>query len=194
VIIDLLKKSKQFKKIRVGFGLPRAEETFRRIKPFLKRSDKILEIGAGSGDIAKVLKNLDYNVAALDVQDISFWDDIRPIIYDGKKMPFSDKSFDVALLITVLHHTKDPEAILREAKRVSKKVIVIEDIFTDPFQKYLTFVMDSFINLEFINHPHSNKDDAAWREVFKRLGFRILGSEKYPFWRFFLSGLYVLES
>jgi len=194
MIIGLLRKNKQFKKIRVGFGLSRAEEIFRHIKPFLKRSDKILEIGAGSGDIAKVLKNHDYDVAVLDVQDISFWDDVRPIIYDGKKMPFSDGSFDAALLITVLHHTMDPEAILREAKRVSKKVIVIEDIFIGPFQKYLTFMMDSFINLEFINHPHLNKDDTAWREVFRMMGFRILDSEKYPFWRFFLSGLYVLKS
>lgn len=194
MIISFLKKSEQFKKIRIGFGLSRAEEIFKYIKPFLKRTDKILEIGAGSGDIAKVLKNYAYEVAVLDIKDISFWDDVKPIIYDGRKMPFPDKSFDVALLITVLHHTKDPEAVLREAKRISKKVIVIEDIFVSLFQKYLTFVMDSFISMEFINHPHSNKDDTTWREVFNRLGFRLLSSEKYPFWRFFLFGLYVLKS
>jgi ubiquinone/menaquinone biosynthesis C-methylase UbiE len=39
--------------------------------------------------------------------------DTKPVLYDGKKMPFKDNVFDAALLITVLHHTPDPESIVR---------------------------------------------------------------------------------
>ncbi len=40
-----------------------------------------------------------YDVVSLDVENMSLTD-VEPVIYDGKKIPFKDDSFDVALVLT----------------------------------------------------------------------------------------------
>ena len=85
--------------------------------------------------------------------------------YDGRLLPFPDDSFDVALLITVLHHTKKPIEILKEAIRVAPRIIVMEDLYKNLLQKYLTFAMDSLLNLEFFGHPHTNMTQEQWESV-----------------------------
>jgi len=62
---------------------------------------------------------------------------------------------------------------LLEAKRVSKKIIIIEEIYTNIFNKYLTYFIDSLLNLEFIGHPHTNKTDKEWKLLFGQLGLKL---------------------
>lgn len=107
----------------------RSNDTTRKIEPYLKKSDRILDVGSGGAHIAKALKDLGYNVTLLDIKNKCYFEDVQPIIYDGKTIPFDNDTFDVALLLTVLHHTKDPLAVLAEAKRVSKRMIIIEDLY-----------------------------------------------------------------
>jgi SAM-dependent methyltransferase len=47
--------------------------------------------------------------------------------FDGRTIPYSDASFDVVMFVDVLHHTIDPAVLLREAKRVTRKTIVVKD-------------------------------------------------------------------
>jgi SAM-dependent methyltransferase len=47
--------------------------------------------------------------------------------FDGKSVPFDNGSFDVVMLVDVLHHTDDPIGLLREAVRVARQAIVIKD-------------------------------------------------------------------
>lgn len=171
----------------------RAKDIYSRLKPYLKKGDKILDIGAGSCQIAEILTKRGFKTTLLDVKNLSSVSSINPIIYDGQYIPFKNNSFDVALLITVLHHTSNTEQVLSEAKRVSKRIIVIEDIYKTTFQKYLTFIMDSLANLEFINHPHSNKSDKEWKRLFKELGLKLVDTKKYLFWKWFISGIYYLK-
>ena len=133
------------------------------------------------------------NVHPLDIKDISFFPDIKPQVYDGKKLPFEHRNFDVALLITMLHHTPDPKAILKEALRVAPKLIVMEDIFTNVIQKHLTFFTDSLVNLEFEGHPHTNLDDEGWRQLFTELKLDIVNVEYRRTLLFFKQVIYVLE-
>lgn len=172
----------------------RAEDLFRKIKVFLKNGDKIIDIGAGSCQIANLLIKAGYQATALDIKDFSVFEKLKPTIYDGRKIPFKDKNFDVSLLITTLHHVKDPEFLLKEAARVSKRLVIIEDIYCGNLQKFLTFLMDSLVNLEFFGHPHSNKDDAGWKESFRELDLKLVSTSYEPFWKFFQSGVYYLES
>lgn len=51
--------------------------------------------------------------------------------YDGKRMPFEDGAFDTVVSFQVLEHTPDPEGLLREMARVSKKGGLL--ILTAPF-------------------------------------------------------------
>jgi ubiquinone/menaquinone biosynthesis C-methylase UbiE len=50
------------------------------------------------------------------------------VIYNGLDIPFKDNSFDVVLILFVLHHAAEPARLLREAKRICRRsVIVFED-------------------------------------------------------------------
>lgn len=171
----------------------RSRDTIRKIEPYLKKTDRILDIGCGGAHVAKLLKELGYDVTPLDVKNKSYFEEVQPIIYDGMKIPFGNEAFDVSLLLTVLHHIENPLLTLIEAKRVSKRIIIIEDLYDRWFQKYFTFAMDSLLNREFWGHPHSNKTRTEWESTFGKLGLRIIEQKSNKFWKFFTSGTFYLE-
>jgi SAM-dependent methyltransferase len=147
----------------------RVQEKLAQIRSYLELADRILDVGAGNCILCHELGRHGYDVVPVDVKNLSFVDKITPIAYDGTALPFGDDSFDVALVITVLHHTTDPNTLLVEVRRVAKRIIVIEEIYENSFEKYLTYAIDSLFNLQFFSHPHSNRTDAAWRETFHAL-------------------------
>lgn len=164
-----------------------------RISEYLSKKKSILDIGTGPGSVCLLLNREGYNVAPVDVVDQTLTSEIDPEIYNGKKLPYKDKSFDTALILTVLHHTSNPENVLSEAKRVADKIIIIEDIYSSSIQKYLTFVVDSIVNMEFASHPHSNKSDKEWKETFNKLGLKLKVSRYDRFLLFFKQATYYLE-
>lgn len=179
----------------LAFRLWLADARFKltRIRNYLRSGDRILDIGAGAGSVCILLEAEGCNVTPLDVEDRTLSEQIKPVIYDGITIPYSEKSFDTALLLTVLHHTQDPLTILSEAKRVATNVIIIEDIYTNTFQRYLTYIFDSLFNFEFIGHPHSNKTDTEWKELFDELGLTLKDSRYDRFLLFFKQATYCLE-
>lgn len=146
-------------------------EAINVIESFLKPKDKIIDLGAGSCMFTKALKDKGYDVQAVDVKDYNYYKEIKVLVYDGKRLPFKDNEFDTCLLRAVLHHTYDPELVLKEAARVSKKLIIYENVFSNIFQKYYTFAIDSIMNKELIE-PHTNKTDKEWRLLFKKLSLK----------------------
>lgn len=175
-----------------SFRDKRAVRLYNYFRRYLSSKGRIIEIGGGSCDIANILIHDGYKVKVVDIQDLSLFKQIKPIIYNGVNIPFSDKSFDVALLVTVLHHIHKSEIVLKEAQRVAKKVIIVEEVYKDNLQKYLTFLMDSITNLEFIGHPHSNKTDLEWKSQFKKMNLNLIDSTYERFWLFFTQATYIL--
>ncbi|TVQ21403.1 MAG: class I SAM-dependent methyltransferase [Spirochaetaceae bacterium] len=143
------------------------------IEHLLPDRGSIIDIGSGRGVVTAVLRDRGYAATPLDVRDRSVEPALAPVLYDGGAIPFPDRTFDCALLLTVLHHTPEPDAVLREAARVARRLIVIEDVYTNAVQKHLTFFTDSLFNLEFRGHPHSNRTDAEWRKAFVDLGLEL---------------------
>jgi ubiquinone/menaquinone biosynthesis C-methylase UbiE len=150
-------------------ALWRVQEKMAEIRSYLELADRVLDVGAGNCILCQELGRHGYDVVPVDLENSSFVDGIVPVVYDGTTLPFGDNSFDVALVITVLHHTINPNTLLGEVRRVAKRIIVIEEIYENSFEKYLTYAMDSLFNLEFFGHPHSNRTDAAWRKTFHAL-------------------------
>ncbi|HZY43535.1 MAG TPA: methyltransferase domain-containing protein, partial [Anaerolineae bacterium] len=137
-----------------------------------------------------------HTVTTLDIVDKSWVPALTPQIFDGKQLPFADNSFDVALLLTVLHHIPCPDDTLIEARRVAQRIIIVEDVFESLAEKWATWIGDSWLNMEIFGHPHSNRNDQGWRETFARYGLRVLHTHQQFLWFFpfrFRLATYVLS-
>lgn len=173
MIIKILQKFKPSRWLVYQLLKAHGRDGADQITPMLKKKDKIIDIGSGSGHVCYELRQRGYNVQPVDVVNLSFVPDIVPELYDGKRLPYPDKTFDTALIMLVLHHTGNPESIIAEARRVARQIIIMEDIYNNWFDKYRTYILDSMLNLEFFGHPHSNRTDHAWRNYFEKQGFSL---------------------
>lgn len=176
------------------FWLLDASKKISWCKSFIGLQEQILDIGSGMGSVARCLKQRGHDITTVDVKATHVYRADAAILYDGKKLPFVDQQFDVALLLTVLHHCNEPDAILHEAARVAQRVIVIEDIYTNRWQRCLTQAMDSLLNWEFAGHPHNNRTDAEWRVCFAKQGFLLNFASKHRVGGVFYQSCYVLDS
>ena len=192
-MIEKLKNNSIVSSIIYKTGRSRANFFITQIKNYITAKDKILDLGCGPCNITELLLEQGIDVTPLDVINRSFVKKINPIIYDGANIPFKNKYFDKVLLLSVLHHTSHPENIIRESMRVSNNIIIMEDIYTNNFDKQFTFFMDSLWNLEFKDHPRSNKTDNEWRDVFKKMDLKL---KDVQFWNdiFFKHSVYYLEA
>lgn len=189
---DILWENSFFKKLYSNSIPSRVKIKRDRIASRLQSGEKIIDIGTGNGGLCNSLMKLGHDVTPVDVKDRSFFKNVKPNVYDGVKLPYAEDEFDVALLITVLHHTPDPRAILKEALRVAPRVVIMEDIYRNPVQKHLTFFTDSLVNLEFADHPHTNKDDDGWRQLFDELGLRLVSREDFRTLLFYRQVIYAV--
>jgi len=181
------------RRLFLALAAPRARETVGHFAAYLQPGERLLDIGAGIGDITSILSERGYTVTALDIDNFSYVPHVTPVIYDGTSMPFGDQHFDTALILTVLHHTADPEAIVREAKRIAHRIIIIEDIYTSAWHKRATFFIDSLLNFEFRGHPHSNKTDAAWRALFHQEKLKVTADKAWGSFGLLRHRMYILE-
>lgn len=183
-----------FKPIQKWWALKRAKVKEERLLPFLDEGQSVLEVGAGNGALSKLLSENGITVAAIDIEDKSLFDEVSIQVCDGEKFPFKESQFDVCQMITMLHHTSNAEQLIQEAKRVSKRIIIMEDVYESAFQKYVTWIADSLVNWEFYGHPHTNRTDVEWKALFERNGLMLKKAEHYRFLLFFKQVMYVLES
>lgn len=93
----------------------------------LPRNSRILDIGAGSGELERRLFKMGFqNIVAVDLDDYLDRESIggRPqlTLVDVSRdvWPFEDQSVDVVFLLQMLEHLENPWHCVREALRVTK--------------------------------------------------------------------------
>lgn len=182
-----------FRVLVYPFWLLDASKKYRWIRAFLNNNDAILELGSGMGSVVQVLRQHGHQVTPVDIKDTSVRADLAPEIYDGTQLPYLDRQFDVCLLLTVLHHCPDPDRVLTEAGRVARQVVVIEDVYSSPWQRRLTLWLDSLLNWEFAGHPHNNRRHSEWQSTFKKLDQKIIFASKRRVAGVFCQVTYLLE-
>ncbi len=94
---------------------------------------RILDVGCGDGTIVSLIMQQRPDVAIEGI-DVLVWRRAHISVksFDGTTIPFPGGSFDAAMFIDVLHHTEDPLALLSEAARVAK-IVLIKDHFREGF-------------------------------------------------------------
>lgn len=112
-----------------------AEWGAKTLSPWLRAGDRVLNVGAGDCRLDRIIAD-SVEVQSIDVSDFNATD--RSLtVYDGEHIPYEEKSFDVVLLLFVLHHAANPEKVLNEAKRVCRgRIIVFEDINETRWDKW----------------------------------------------------------
>jgi SAM-dependent methyltransferase len=96
-----------------------------RIAPHLPTGSTVLDIGSGTGHNAEALRAQGARTCAeADVVDFHVVGG-GPVLFDGARLPFADRAFDACLLAFVLSYADDPAALLREARRVASRCVLV---------------------------------------------------------------------
>jgi ubiquinone/menaquinone biosynthesis C-methylase UbiE len=95
------------------------------LAPLLDRAEPILEIGIGTGLIAKALQDRQFRIVGVDLSPAMLQRGrarLGPsaglLAGDATRLPFTDGAFSQAFSVWVLHVVGDVEGVLREVARV----------------------------------------------------------------------------
>lgn len=101
------------------------------IEPHLRGCQSVLDVGCGAGYVAAELgRRFDGEVWTVDIADFRATPTTNFSVFDGVRLPFPDRRFDLVVFSFVLHHVPDllKPLLLAEARRVSRRqIFVLED-------------------------------------------------------------------
>jgi len=153
-------------------GDRRLDVLSRRIAEMLPQGASVLDIGCGDGRLSARIARLRPDCSFQGIDVLPGATAMIPVtIFDGQRIPMPAASFDVAMLVDVLHHTSDPIVILAEAQRVCRRFIVLKDHRRNGFLAGPTLrIMDWIGNAHHgVNLPYNYWSEAQWRAAFSRL-------------------------
>jgi ubiquinone/menaquinone biosynthesis C-methylase UbiE len=190
-----IKNNNIFKKIFVFFSTPISGIfVFNELKNNFKKSDKILNLGCGTCLFDSHAISKGYNITSIDIYDGSLADTVSPIIYNGDKIPLKRKATDITLLISVLHHVNEQNKLINEAKRVSKKIIIQEDLVSGKFKRKMYSLIDNLMNLEFSIKNNNYHSFEEWKNIFKQNGLNLKSIRLKKGYFLINQGIFVLET
>lgn len=148
----------------------------RHLSDLIPRGASVLDVGCGDGLLARLVmdQRRDVTITGVDVL-------VRPEThvpvqpFDGKRLPFDDRSFDAVAFVDVLHHTDDPTILLREAKRVARNCIVLKDhtrdgLLAGPTLRFMDHVGNARHGVAL---PYNYWPRQKWLDAFQQLGLRV---------------------
>jgi SAM-dependent methyltransferase len=139
----------------------------------LPRNAAMLDVGSGDGTIAYSCgkRRSDLTVQGIDIL-------VRPETkipvraFDGRTIPYNDRSFDVVSFIDILHHANDAEQLLREARRVSKNWVIVKDHFAENTLDRATLTLMDWVGNapHGVSLPYNYWSRDRWKRAFKTAG------------------------
>jgi SAM-dependent methyltransferase len=154
------------------------------LTPYLETYRNVLDLGAASGLLAEKLQR---NIPGLSIIGADVLPESRPCVPmvagDGKRLPFATGAFDCVMMVDVLHHDEDPQALLAEAKRVSRGNILVKDQY---WENRLDLVLlrwaDYIGNKPYgVRLPYTFLSLASWHELVVLTGLEAVRSARFRF-------------
>jgi len=155
----------------------------------LPQNATVLDVGCGDGLLAKIVGDArpDLTLEGIDVLVREGTHvPVRP--FDGKHIDSPDGAYDAVMFVDVLHHTDDPNVLLKEAARVARQCVVLKDHTMDgPLANTTLSFMDWVGNARHgVALPYNYWPKARWLEAFKDLNLTVDQWEDrlgiYPAW------------
>ena len=139
-----------------------------RLAQMLPANARVLDVGCGDGLIDHLIgqRRPDLAISGLDLT-VRPQTQIPVTAFDGDHVPF-----DVVMFVAVLDHTDDPESLLREARRVARRAVVLKDhtrdgVFAEPTLRFMDWVGKAPHGIAL---PYTYWPERRWREACARLG------------------------
>ncbi len=149
----------------------------------IRPSDRILDLGAGTGRFSRLAAEMGFVVAAdrsLDMlaraRDKGSFPRIRA---DALALPFRRDAFDVTLLVMVLHQLADMPRALAEVARVSRRVAIATSDMSTRTLGVLDEAFPSLLAIDRERFPPIPRIVEALREA----GFTNVAAEARPYTR-----------
>ena len=122
-----------------------------KIGAMLPPQSSMLDVGTGDGQIAKMIgeQQNGTQVQGIDIMKREVIH-IPVTLFDGITIPMDNNSIDVVTFVDVLHHTDDPQILIREASRVARKAVIIKDHLSENLLDHGTLRLMDWVG----NAPH----------------------------------------
>jgi len=115
------------------------------VAPFIE-GPRLLDLGAGEGYVAAALARRGQRAVCADVGPFRRVP-IPYVVYDGRRLPFRDATFDTTFVLLTLHPCAAPEATLDEAIRVTRgRLIVTESVYRSRAERFWLRTLDGRLN------------------------------------------------
>lgn len=168
----------------------RDNEVGRRVAPHLRRGDRVLDYGSGTGRISRWLaREVGIEPTLADLVEYGNRRREFPFVRmdDPFRVPAPDRSFDVVLLLFALHHNpyEAQTKVLAEAGRLAgRRLVVFEDTPLSRVDRAFNVAWDRMLNLRHgVPCPFAFRDVREWTEVFLEHGWEVRHAETYrPWW------------
>jgi SAM-dependent methyltransferase len=129
----------------------------------------VLDVGCGDGLIAKLIaeRRTDVSVHGIDIL-VRSNTHIPVSAFDGRIIPFPDDSFDVVMLVDVIHHVAEGQLILREAARVARQRVLVKDhncngLLAQPTLRFMDWTGNAHHGVAL---PYNYWSRDEWRQAF----------------------------
>lgn len=133
-----------------------------------------LDFGSGDGYFASQLRDQAVVGAITPVDVVERAQNfVRPQLYDGKRLPFDDRSFDLTYSVDVIHHCPDPMAALVDLARCTRRWLLLKDHQQQgPIGNFTLAVLDELGNRRFgIPSPYLYQRGWQWLKWIEANGF-----------------------
>jgi len=146
--------------------------------------NRILDLGCATGEYCVKLENLGFKCIGIDINpqyiEKARQNGVEAYVMEADNLKFPDYFFDTVLLFEVLEHINNPLKVLKEAKRVSRKNILITvpncTQFSDLRASGLTY--EHMLEKDHINFFTKNDLENLISKEFKNFEVK----EKEPVW------------
>ena len=151
-----------------NYRLYELKVALKKLKLNYDKKYNILDFGYGDGFQANYFKNKKFNVSAIEIENRQDRSDknIDYLIYDGKKIPFENKKFDIIFSSNVLEHLENLDEIQREFFRVLKDDGICIHILPSSTWRFWT-IISSIVKYWYLDpRPHGHVVSNCFKELF----------------------------
>lgn len=145
--------------------------------------EHVVDVGCGTGHFTRWYESLGYRVVGVDVSPVML--SVARTLWGGKlfnapaeRLPFAERSFDLVSMITCTEYMPDLGVVLREARRVARKAILMGIM-----NKWSLPTIRRIVQVKLGKNPYYSNATFRSFSAIRRLVEKTFSVEKYSiFW------------